>query len=212
MRKYNCRKLHAHTNIHTIWFRWNLQIIANLLHPFASASSNRYDAILTCIGCILADNRVAARRFCDNRIHWCIEEKLHLILQIRIQISKHDIVDSRPQMTYRCIKQMQIILNAYRLEPCTRRRIELRALATITHIDLINIFHQFERLFLANILIKRTAKIICNIIFSIRKCACTTKPAHDWAALTADTVFHLISINRAMPFVQCMSCFKHSNL
>ena len=74
---------------------------------------------------------------------------------------------------------MQIILNAYRLEPCTRRRIELRALATITHIDLINILHQFERLFLANILIKRTAKIICNIIFSIRKCACTTKPAHD---------------------------------
>ena len=71
---------------------------------------------------------------CDNRIHWCIEEKLHLILQIRIQISKHDIVDIRPQMTYRCIKQMQIILNAYRLEPCTRRRIELRALATITHI------------------------------------------------------------------------------
>ena len=86
------------------------------------------------------------------------------------------------------------------------------SLAAVFHINVIHIPHQVERLCLSNMFKKRSAEIVCNIIFSVRKRAGSPETAHDRTAFTVDTAFYLIAVNRTFALVERMSRLKNSDL
>ena len=132
-----------------------------------------------------------------------------MIFHCIIKIFKNYIIDICSQMTHRSIQKIQFILQTEFLELRSCCRIKFGSLTAIFHINIIYIFHQFNCLALANMLVQRSAKIIGNIIFSIRKCACAAKSAHNRASLTIDTVFYLFAVNRTFSFLKGISLFEN---
>ena len=96
-----------------------------------------------------------------------IEVKSHLILQFRIKIFQYHIVNIRPQMAHGGIQQIQVVLQAKLLKMRACRRIQLRPLTAVFHIDLIHIAHQLNGLLFPYILVKSPSKVIGNIILSV---------------------------------------------
>jgi hypothetical protein len=80
------------------------------------------------------------------------------------------------------------------------------------HIDLIYVMHQLKRLLFADIFVKRTAEVVGNIVFTVGKGSRAAKAAHNGTALAADAGLYLFSVNRAMPLIQSVSCFKDRHL
>ena len=92
------RELHAHTNVHTIGFCADIQIMTYLLHPLASASSGRNYTILSIIeGILMIEPEAVFQLF--HSVDHIIEVKLHFVLQMRIQMLQNNVVDIRSQMT-----------------------------------------------------------------------------------------------------------------
>ena len=110
------------------------------------------------------------------------------------------------------IQQVQVILNTEGFKPAAGGGIELCSRAAVAKIDLVHIAHQIQSLLFADIFIQRSAKIIGNVIFSIRERACSAKAAHNTTAFAADAGFHLLPIDGTAPLAQGMACFKDSNL
>ena len=132
-----------------------------------------------------------------------------MIFHCIVQILKNDIVDIRSQMTYRCIQKVQLVLQAEFLELGSCCGIKLSSLTTVFHVDIINVFHQLDCLALADMLIQSSAKIIGNIIFSVRKRTCTAETAHNRTSLTVDTVLYLFAIDWALSFLKGITLFKN---
>ena len=97
MRENFRRELHSHTDIHAVRFGGNLQFIAYLLHPFAPAAPYRHDTFCAIVFAVFANNPKPARRFL-HAFYGCIEIKIHLIFELRIQVLEHDIIHVRAQM------------------------------------------------------------------------------------------------------------------
>ena len=112
MGKDHCRKFYPHTDIHTVGFGRNFQILTDILHPLASASSNRHDTFSARIFCIFCRNCVTVL-FDLNLLHRGIKEKVHVFLHLVIEIFQHHIIDIRAQMTNRCIQKLQLILQTH---------------------------------------------------------------------------------------------------
>ena len=107
---------------------------------------------------------------------------------------------------------MEVILNTYGFEACACGGVELCAFTAELHIDIVHIAHQIQCLLFADVLIKGTAKIVGNIIFSVRESTGTAKSAHNAAAFASDAGFDFFAVNGAVPFFQGVPGFKNSNL
>ena len=112
-------------------------------------------------------------------------------------------------MTNGGVEQIQLILQTELFQVRACCGVHLCALTAVFHIDLIHILHQLDCLCLADIFIQSSAKIIGDIVLSVRESACTAKPAHDRTALALDTALYLLSVNRAAPPVKRMPCLEH---
>ena len=66
------------------------------------------------------------------------------------------------------------------------------------HVDVIYILHQLSSSLLTNIFVQSTAKIIGNVIFTIRECASAAETAHNRAGLTLNAGFHLFTVDWAV--------------
>ena len=166
VRKYIGRKLYPDSNINPVRAGGNLQLLTDPLHPFASASSYRNNTLFALIGLAVTENLITSVH-CRNRIYRRIKIKIHLFLQLRIQIFQNQIVNICTQMAYRCIQKMKVMLNTFFFKLGTGSRIQLRSCPAITQINIIYIIHQIKSLLLTNILVQSTAKIIGNIVLSI---------------------------------------------
>ena len=132
-----------------------------------------------------------------------------MIFHCIVQVLKNDIVDIRSQMTYRCIQKVQFVLQAEFLELGSCCGIKLGSLTAVFHVDIINVFHQPDRLTLADMLVQSSTEIVGDVIFSIGECSCTAETAHDRASLTVDTVLYLLAVDRAFSLLKGISLFKN---
>ena len=114
-------------------------------------------------------------------------------------------------MSYRSIEELQLVLRADGLEPRVGCCIQLSACTAVGHVDVIDIVHKAESLFLSYVFKQRSAKIIGDVVLSVRESACTAEPAHDRAALASDAAFHFDTIDRAFSFAQFMAGLKNSD-
>ena len=134
-----------------------------------------------------------------------------MIFHCIIQILQNNIVDICSEMTYGRIKKVQFVLQAKFFEFGPSCRIKLCSLSAVFHIDIVYIFHQLNSFALADMFIQCSAKVIGDIIFSIRECTCAAETAHDRASLTVDTVFNLFAVDRTFSFFKRISLFKNSH-
>ena len=115
-------------------------------------------------------------------------------------------------MTDRSVQQMEVVLNADRLEACAGCRIQLGAFAAVAHIDLVDIVHELQRLLLADIFIQGAAEVVGDVVLAVREGACTAEAAHDAAALAADTGLDLVAVDGAAALFQRMTGLKDGYL
>jgi len=107
---------------------------------------------------------------------------------------------------------MQIVLHTQLFEFCTGGGIELGAFAAVGHVDLVNVAHQLQRFCLAEILVKRTAKIVGNVVFSVGKSACAAESAHDRAAFAGNAGLDPDTVNGTFAVFQRVSGLKDGDL
>ena len=86
------RKFHPHADIHTGGFRGDLQLFADFFHPFTAAAANGNDTLFTGVASVFAGNGVAAV-VNSHSLHGTVKVKIHLVLQILIEIVQNHIVD-----------------------------------------------------------------------------------------------------------------------
>ena len=140
------------------------------------------------------------------------EIKVHVFFHFLIHISKYDIIDIRAEVTHRCIEQLQLVLHAELLKLCTCRRKHPRLFPAVTDIDLIHVVHQIDGFLSSDMLVERTTEVVCDIVFSIGKCARTAKAAHDRTGRTLDAGLYLLPVDRAAPLLKRIAGLKHSEL
>ena len=70
------RKFYTHSDIHTVGFRRDLQILTYLLHPFTSASSHGNNTFLTFIFSVLSNHTVSVF-FHLKTVYMTVKPELH---------------------------------------------------------------------------------------------------------------------------------------
>ena len=137
--------------------------------------------------------------------------EVHLVLQFVVNVAQHLVVDVRPEMTDGSGEQVHVVLQAARAELRVACRVELRLAAAVLHIDLVDILHQVNGLFPADVLVERAAKLICNVVLSVGECACAAESAHDGAGLAVDAVLDPVAVNRASSLRERPAVLKHGD-
>ena len=104
---------------------------------------------------------------------------------------------------------MQVILDTDGLKTGAGGGIELRALAAVGKVDLVNIAHQLQRLLFPDILIQGAAEVIGDIVLAIRKGTRPAKAAHNGAGGAADTAFDLNAVDGAVTAAESVSRLEY---
>jgi hypothetical protein len=63
----------------------------------------------------------------------------------------------------------------------------------------------------ADILIKRTAKVVCDIVLAVRERTCAAKAGHYGTGLAAYAGLYFFAVNGAAALLQRIARFKHSH-
>ena len=204
-------QLHTDAQVHTVTLGGDLQLLAHTLHPLGADTAHGDNALAAGIGSIGAVDLVAVLQLLHG-VHRGIEEEVHLLLQLVVQVLQHHIVDVGAQMTDGSVQQVQVVLDALPLELGACGGVELGALAAVGHIDIIHITHQVQGLLLADVFEQGAAEVVGDVVLAVGKCACAAETAHDGAALAADAGLDLVAVNGAVALVQGVTGLKNSNL
>ena len=138
--------------------------------------------------------------------------KVHPVLELVVDVFQHHIVDVGAEVTDLGVKQVQPVFQAHALDVAVGGGIELRPLAAVAEVDFIHVLHQFYGLGLADMLIKRAAELIGDVVLAVGEGAGTAEAAHDAAGLAADAGFDLLSVDGAVPLVQRLAQLQHADL
>ena len=208
--EYHRGQLHPNADVHPVGLGGDVQILADGFHPFAAAAAYGDHALAAMVGFLVALDFIAF--FCHvDGPDGGLKVEIHLVFQVVIQVFQHHIVDVRAQMPDGGIQQVQIILNADGLEFGAGGGVELGAFAAVGHVDLIHIFHQIQGPLFADVFVEGAAKIIGNVVFSVRKCACAAETAHNGAAFAADAAFDGGAVDGAGALVQRVTGLKNAD-
>ena len=205
------RQLHPDTDVHPVGLGRDVQLPANLLHPLAAAAAYGDDALFAGEG-FLGSNHLIAPVYDFHLFHRGVEEEIHLILQIVIQVFQHHIVDVRAQMADGGIQQMQVVLDAGLLELGAGGGVELGTRAAVAHVDFVHIAHQLQGLTLADILKERAAKVVGNVVFSVGEGTGAAETAHNGAGFAADAGLYLFSVDGAVTAGKGVTCLDDRHL
>ncbi len=196
VRKDLIGKLNADADVNTVRLCGNIEVGADLFHPFASRTARRNDAdgslILLALG-------VHAVNVADlfNRVRRCAEVKINGWGKLIVEVFKHDVVYVGAEVADRGIEQMQTVLEAFCLKRGVCRGVKACALAAVREVDLIDVIHEIDRFLLAYMLVKRAAEFGGDIVFAVRERTGTAEAVHDGTGLAADAGFDLLAVNGA---------------
>ena len=106
---------------------------------------------------------------------------------------------------------MELVLQAKRFDPRARGGVELRALTAKAKIDAIHVFHQIKCFLFADMLVKRAAELVGDVVFAVRKRARAAKAVHDRAGLAVNAVFDPDTVDRTVAFFKGIAKLKHGD-
>ena len=120
-------------------------------------------------------------------------------------------VDVGAQMPHRCIEQLELMLQAGLLERRVCRGVQLGSRSSVTEVDLVHVLHEAGGLLLANVLVKVAAKVVGDVVLSVREGPRTAKAAHDGAALAVDAGLYAPSVYGAPTPVERVARLEHAH-
>ena len=203
-------QLDAHADVDAVGLRLDVQLAAHALHPFAAAAADGDDALLAGEASVIGHDLISAVR-CQHLPHGRAEVKVDLRRQLGKEIFQHDKIDIRPEVPDGRVEQVQIALQTAGLERAVGRGIQLRVLAAVADVDLVDIVHQLHGLLLADIFIERAAEVIRQVIFSVGKRARAAEAVHDRARRTADAVLDSLPVNGTSALFERLALFKYGD-
>ena len=206
-----CGKFHPDADIHSVGLGGNVHVTADGLHPFAAAAPHGNHALAARKAPGFAGDLIPAIHS-GYGFHRRVEVKRDLFFQVGVEIFQHHVVDVGAEVAHRGVQQMQIVLHTQLFEFCTGGGIELGAFAAVGHVDLVNVAHQLQRFCLAEILVKRAAKIVGNVVFSVGKSASAAESAHDRAAFAGNAGLDPDTVNGTSAVFQRVSGLKDGDL
>ena len=204
-------QLDAHADVDAVGLRLDLQFAAHALHPFAAAAADGNDALVTGEASLISHDLIAAIHG-QHLPHGRAEIKIDLRLQLREQVFQHDKIDVRAKVPHRGVEQMEIALQAAGLEGAVGRGIQLRVLAAVADVDLVDVVHQLHGLLLADILVQRAAEVVRQVVFAVGKCTRAAEAVHDRARRTADAVPDVFAVNGTPALFKRLALFKYRDL
>ena len=196
----NGREFDTDAQIDTVGFCRNLQILTDSFHPFAAASTDRDDTLFTGGSLIFAIMQGVHGIVIFDRSYRSQEEEIHLLFQFIVQIFQNHIVDIRSQMTDRSIQQFQLVLDTQLFEFGSGCGEHTGIFTAVGDVDLIHVFHQIQSGLFADMLVKSSAEVVGDIVFSIGKCTGAAETAHDRAGFAADTGFYFFTVDGTVAF------------
>ena len=205
------RQLDAHPDVHAVGARGDLQVAANRLHPLTAGASGGNDALCARKHLSAADDGKAFLRLADL-LHRRIEMELHLGGQLLVQVLQHDIVYIGSEMPHRSIQKVQSVLEAHLFDVAVGSGVQRGSLPSVGKVDLINIFHQVDRLLFADILVQSAAELVRDVVFAVRECARSAEAVHDGTGLAVDAGLDLITVDRTVPLLQRVARLQHRHL
>ena len=138
--------------------------------------------------------------------------EIDLRLELGEEVFQHNEVDIRAEMADGGVEQVEAALQASGLEGAVGRRVELRVLAAVADVDLVDVVHQLHGLLLADIFIERAAEVIRQVIFSVGKRARAAEAVHDRAGRAADAVLDGLAVDGTSALFERLALFKHGDL
>ena len=114
-------------------------------------------------------------------------------------------------MAHLRVQQVQAVFQAHAFDLRVGGGVKLRPLAAVGEVDGIHVLHQFYGLLLADMLIKRAAELIGDVVFAVRKGAGAAETAHNAAGFAADAGLYLLAVDGAAAFVERLSQLQHGD-
>ena len=205
------RNFHTHTDINAVGAGRYFHFATDFFHPFATASTYGYNTFFAVVKLFAAVYAITS--VCHLKaVNLIIEAEFNLIFQFSVKVFQNHIIDVGSQMTDRSIQKIQFVLHAELFESGSGCGVHTRSLSAVCYVDFIYIFHQLDCLFAPDMFVECTAKIIGNIVFSIRKCTCTAKTAHDCTRFAVYAGFYFFAVDWAAPFFERVAQLKYGNL
>ena len=205
------RKLHAHADVDAVGHGGDAEGIADLLHPLAAAAPDGHHAPAAGEAAFGGHGLKAALDLLEIG-DGGLEVKVHPVLELVVDVLQHHIVDVRAEVPYLGVKQVQTVFQAHALDFGVGGGIELCPLAAVAEVDLIHVLHQFYGLGLADMLIKRAAELVRDVVLAVGKRARAAEAAHDAAGLAADAGLDLLAVDGAVPLVQGLAQLQNADL
>ena len=203
-------QLDAHTEVDAVGLGGNVHLAAHALHPLAAYASDGDDALFA--GVVrLADGDAVALALAGDGGDGGVEVEVDLVLERSVEVREHDEVYVRAEVTDGGVEQIELILDAELFELCAGGGVELRALAAVGHVDLVDVVHEVERLLFADLLVQRAAKVVGDVILAVGKRARAAEAAHDRAALAADAGLDLIAVDGAVTLFEAVTGLEHGD-
>ncbi len=158
-------KFHPHADINPVGMGGYAQFTADRLHPLASASACRNNAVTAVINFIRRNLETAVRFF--DIVDVCIKVKIYFTLQLVVHIRKHFIIYIGAEVSYLCIEKVKLVLRAGLVKARTCRGIEFGFVSAVFYVDFIDVFHKLQSAFFAEMLVQASAEIVGYIVFSV---------------------------------------------
>ena len=205
------RELHAHADVHAVGMRRDAQRAADGFHPLAAASAHG-DHAGGAVKALLSRQDAKAVLALFHGRHSRVEEEIDLAAELVVQVFEHDVVDVRAQMPHLRVEQVQAVFQTLSFQLRIRRGVELRPLAAVGEIDLVDIAHQLDGLALADVLVERAAELVGDVVLAVGKGARAAEAAHDAAHRALHAAFHLAAVDRAFAFLERAAQLQHRDL
>ena len=195
------RQLDAHADVHAVRVRGDAQTFTDGFHPLAAAAADG-DHAFAAFKALLAGGDAVALVCLLHRRDGRVEVEVDLFLQLVVDILQHDIVDVRAEVTHLGVEKVQPVLEAFLFQLGVGRGVQLRPLAAVGKVDAVHIAHQLQRLALADMLEKRAAELVGDVVLAVGERASAAEAAHNAADRALDTVLDGLAVDGAFSLVK----------
>ena len=204
-------QLDAHADVDAVGLGLDGEVLTDALHPLAAAAADGDDALAAGVAAGVGDDLVAAV-LGQDLAHGGAEVEIDLRLELGEEVFQHNEVDIRAEMADGGVEQVEAALQASGLEGAVGRRVELRVLAAVADVDLVDVVHEFHGLLLADVFVQRAAEVVRQIIFAVGERACAAEAVHDRAGRAADAVLDGLAVDGTSALFERLALFKHGDL
>ena len=96
-------EFYSYADIHAVGFGGDLQLVADTLHPFATATTNGNNTVLAGKLAFFRENGLSVFH-CAHTCYGGVEIEVDMFLQLVVDVFQNDIVDIRAEVAYGRVK------------------------------------------------------------------------------------------------------------